>query len=88
VPEDELHGHYGRVGGGVFVPFASGALRLGAGGMGIFYESGRSRVILLATIDYWRSQWLMFTASAHAEGGDVEERVSDYAVTAGIRVFY
>ena len=88
VPEDELHGHYGRIGGGMFFPFASGALRLGAAFMGIFYEAGRSREVLLTTIDYRRSQWLTFTASAHAELGDREERVSDYAVMAGIRVFY
>jgi len=88
LPEDELHGHYGRIGGGVFFPFASGALRIGAGYMGIFYEAGRSRQVLLTTIDYRRSEWLTFVASAHAEGGDVEERVSDYAFMAGIRVFY
>ncbi len=88
VPENELHGHFGRVGAGLAFPFAQGALSVGAGVMAAFFESGRSRELLFTTFDYRRSQWLTFNLFAHFEGGDRDERVSEYAVGGGFRVFY
>jgi hypothetical protein len=88
VPEEELHGHFGRVGGGLEFPFASGALNFGFGAMAAFFESGRTRALLLGTFDYRRSQWLTFTLFAHVEGGESDERVSEYAAGGGFRIFY
>jgi hypothetical protein len=88
VPEEELHGSFGRVGGGLNFPFARETLNVGVGVMVGFFESGRTRELLFSTFDYYRSQWLAFNLFAHIEGGDPEERVSDYAVGGGFRVFY
>lgn len=88
VPEEELHGHYARVTAGLKLPFAQQAWNLGLGVMAGFFESSRSRELLFANLDYRRSQWLTFTLTAHIEGGEQEERVSEYAVGGGIRVFY
>ena len=88
VPENELHGHFGRVGLGLNLPFAGEALNVGLGVMTAFFESGRSRELLFTTFDYYRSQWLTFNLFAHVEGGDRDERVSEYAVGGGFRIFY
>jgi hypothetical protein len=88
VAENERHDHYGRVTAGLKFPFGRGASILGLGVMAGFFEGGRSRELLLATFDHRRSEWLSFTLAAHVEGGNQEERVSNYAVGAGVRVFY
>lgn len=88
VPEPELHGHYGRVAGGLNVPFAGDRLAVGLGFMALFFEAGRARQLLMTNVDYRRSQWLSLTLFAHAEIGDGEERVSEYAAGGGIRVYY
>jgi len=88
VPENELHGHFGRIGLGLNLPFAGESLNVGLGVMAAFYEAGRSREILFTTFDYHRSQSLTINLFAHTEGGEREERVSEYAVGGGFRVFY
>ncbi|MCK5620340.1 MAG: hypothetical protein KAJ17_13115 [Candidatus Krumholzibacteria bacterium] len=87
LPEDELHGHFGHVGAGIGIRATSG-VTVGFSLSVAFFEGGRSREIYLGTLDYQRSQWLALTISAHVEGSKREERVSDSAVAAGIRVFY
>jgi hypothetical protein len=86
-PEDERHGHFGHVGAGIGIRATSG-LTVGLTMTAAFFEGGRSRELYLGTLDYRRSQWMTLTFSAHAESGKREERVSDSAVAAGIRVFY
>lgn len=87
VPEDQLHGDFGQLAAGLQIPIATG-LNVGAGMTALFFESGRSREIYIGTVDYWRSRWLVISFSAHVEGGDVEQRVGDTAVTGGLRVYY
>jgi hypothetical protein len=86
-PEDELHGHFGHVGVGIGIRATTGLI-VGFSLTAAFFEGGRSRELYLSTLDYQSSQWLALTFSAHAESGKPEERVSDSAVAAGIRVFY
>jgi len=86
-PEDELHGHFARFSAGLNVPFAGG-LNVAAGVTSMLYEAGRSRHLFLAVIDYQRSQWLRITFSGHIEGGERDERVGDYAIVVGARVYY
>jgi hypothetical protein len=88
LPEEDLHGHHGRVSAGLSFPFRSVGLDVGMSVMAVFYEAGRAREIYLGTVDYRRSQWFSITFAVHLEGGDVDERVGDTAVTGGLRVFY
>lgn len=87
VPEHQLHGHYGRFGLGLHLPFEFG-FNVGVGLSAIFYEAGRSREIYLGTVEYRHSEWLVLVFAAHTEGGDSEERVGDTAVTGGLRIYY
>jgi hypothetical protein len=87
LPEDDLHGSYARFSAGLGLPFDNG-LGVAFGMTGLVYERGRSREIYIAAIDYRRSQWLMLVMSAHAEGGDREERVGDTSLSIGVRVYY
>jgi hypothetical protein len=87
VPDEELHGSYARFSAGIRFPFDNG-FGVVLGMTALVYGESRDREIYIAAVDYRRSQWLTFTLSAHAEGGDREERVGDTALTAGFRVYY
>jgi hypothetical protein len=88
VPDEDRHGHFGRVGAGVKFPFSEGTVNVGLGVMAVFFEAGRTRELLLADFFYHRSAWLTFTLFAHVEGGDRDERIGEYAAGGGFRVFY
>jgi hypothetical protein len=87
-PEEELYGPYGRLSGGIGLPFASGSLNLGLGLTAAFFEAGRTRELVFAGLDYRRSPWIRFMVFGHVESGDSDERVSDYAAGAGLWVIY
>jgi hypothetical protein len=87
IPEDQLHGDFGRIGAGIDVT-AIRSLRVGAGAMAAFFGEGRYRQLYIVMLQYRRSQWMTLSLSGHAEGAKESERVGDYAIVAGVRVCY
>jgi len=87
LPEDQLHGDFGRLGAGIDIT-AIGSLRIGAGAMAVFFGEGQSRQLYLGMLQYQRSQWMTLSLSGQVEGGDEDQRVGDFAIVAGVRVNY
>jgi len=86
-PKEKLHGDFTRLGVGLgFNPRTS--VRAGAGAMILFFGDERTRQLLLVSLEYYRSRWLVLNLTGHMENGENETRVGDYAITAGIRVNY
>lgn len=83
----DVHDNYGQASAGLTLPVTPD-LVLSAGLTVLLFRGGASREIYLCSVAAGLSKATSLIVAVHAEAGKREERVSDLAVTGGVRVFY
>ncbi len=85
--ESDRHENFARANGGIAFPFGS-ALHLRLGVSGLLFRSGGAREVYFSQLQYRYSPSLEVRLSTHAEAGNPDERISDFALTAAIHAFF
>jgi hypothetical protein len=84
---NDLNGNYSTIGFGIILPLAAGTA-LHCGGSGYLSWKGAARDVYFAGLEYAHSPAMHFFLSLQAEGGKSEERVFDFGLRSGVRLFY
>jgi hypothetical protein len=87
VIESRDHGNYSMFSIGLVLPL-TGRIAFHCGGAGYAAWKGGTRDIYFTGIAYAYSAAMDFFVSLQAEGGKSEERVFDFGMRSGVRVFY
>lgn len=85
--EAKKHENFGRLCAGITLPMTSG-MGVNVGMTALLFRSGGGREIYMASLEYAFSESTRLVLAVHAEAGKREERISDLALSAGIRIFY
>jgi len=87
LPDSDAHENHGYAAAGLRLPLTPNVV-VGAGMTVLLFRSGASREIYLCSLDLGFTETTRIIFAAHAEAGKREERVSDLALTGGIRVHF
>jgi hypothetical protein len=85
--DEQAHENFLAVHLGLVVPVGAN-MDLSVSGSGFLIRTGAARELYSAQLEYQPSQWVILFGSALAEGGKPEERVDDFSILMGVRVFY
>ncbi|MBI4719957.1 MAG: hypothetical protein HY770_01730 [Chitinivibrionia bacterium] len=84
---EEQHGNYATVALGLVLPATTRAA-FHCGGAGYFSWKGGARDVYFAGMEYAHSPAMDFFLSLQAEGGAAGERIFDFGLRSGVRLFY